>query len=137
MWLSGRLCGLWPGDPPGDTPWADWGNAAVNESLTATKTVGVWASCLSLRKRWISPPLKAPRRRPSKVCLPADPWPQPAESDYIKLYNTSHIPKILKRLIQIQLSPARLCQVIVTKKFQIFFGENRCKPHNFVGVMVN
>ncbi len=26
-----------------DTLWADWGNAAVNESLTATKTVGVCA----------------------------------------------------------------------------------------------
>jgi hypothetical protein len=44
----------------GDILWADWGNAAVHESLTATKTVGVWASCLSLRKRWISPPLKTP-----------------------------------------------------------------------------
>ncbi len=30
LWLGGRLCGLWPGDAPGDTPWADWGNAAVN-----------------------------------------------------------------------------------------------------------
>ncbi len=51
--------------------WADWGNAAVNESLTATKTVGVWASCLSLRKRWISPPLKAPLGCPSRASLPA------------------------------------------------------------------
>ena len=40
MWLSERLCGMWAGDAPGDTPWKDWGNAAVNESLTATKTVG-------------------------------------------------------------------------------------------------
>ncbi len=71
------------GDALGDTPWADWGNAAVNESLTATKTVGVWASCLSLRKRWISPPLKTPPQRPSKVCLPAH--PHPAESGYGKL----------------------------------------------------
>ena len=30
MWLTGRLCGLWTGDAPGDTPWADRGNAAVN-----------------------------------------------------------------------------------------------------------
>ncbi len=73
MWLSGRLCGPWPGDATGDTPWVDWGNAAVNESLTATKTVGVRPSCLSLRKRWISPPLKAPLKRPSKVYLPPRP----------------------------------------------------------------
>ncbi len=26
-WLAGRRCGLGTGDPPGDTPWADRGNA--------------------------------------------------------------------------------------------------------------
>ncbi len=30
VWLTGRLCGLWTGDALGDTPWADWGNAAVS-----------------------------------------------------------------------------------------------------------
>ena len=40
IWLTGRLCGFWPGDAPGGTPWADWGNAAVNESLTTTSTGG-------------------------------------------------------------------------------------------------
>ncbi len=79
-WVRGKglasrkiLIGQGPGDVPGGTPWADWGNAAVNESLTATKTVGVRPSCLSLRKRWISPPLRTPLERPSKVYLPARP----------------------------------------------------------------
>ena len=75
--LRGRLYGLGRGTDRGDTPWADWGNAAVNESLTATKTAGVWASCLSPRKRWISPPLKPPLKRPSRVCLPGQ-SPSPA-----------------------------------------------------------
>ncbi len=62
LWMAGRgvasrNCFGWrdgsgfPDDSAGwgryggaaDTLWADWGNAAVNESLTATKTVGVCA----------------------------------------------------------------------------------------------
>ncbi len=31
--FCGRLCGWRAGTGPGDPPWADWGNAAVNESL--------------------------------------------------------------------------------------------------------